>query len=244
MNFKWLKTFRQRVDEVTLEEASHELLASVGFTVTKKGSTPKKGPTLFVCNHPTGLLDLFLVMSTCDREDLHVVGLASYGDLSPRLARHLFPIYRKKKKRDTALNLLIKGLQSHIKDDVEETRKLNRQSITMAAKHVDTGGAVVIFPTGTGGKKSGEGNWKPGVGFLAKQLDNDANVVYVHVPENIKHDILRFLHPRLVKLFFKPKKIHVSYSKAVKLNTVCDLDSDGKTIARQLEKKYTEVFGR
>ncbi len=94
----------------------------------------------------------------------------------------------------------------------------------MAAAKLNQGELVSIFPTGSAGRNIDGSRWKPGVGYLIKQISNpDASVVFCKISGTHRHDILLFLHPLLRKLIYNKHIVpSVHFFAPVKLTKLID----------------------
>ena len=230
------------ISQVSIPHAAQSVLCALGITVAVHGNIPSNGPILFIANHGGGL-DTVSLLNVIQRTDIYFVALASYRIYGKIIGTRLLPIYRKKMFRDYTLDILASGLQHHVQLSIDDLRNQNRLSINRAAQLVSKGAAVLIFPTGTAGKTPTTGTWKAGVGHLAQQVTNPkARVVFIHISHGSFTDLLRYLTPALRRLFFKPKTVGVTFSKPFLLRELIDRQHDGKTIALQLEEKYSAVF--
>lgn len=244
LNKELLLKLKHIPENASAQQLAQEVLASFKISVEVSGSVPDKVPLLLISSHP-GSIDNLVLLSALHRADLSQVVLASHGDISPVWKRITHPIYRKRTYRDFIKALFINGKDSHILDNVEEIRSKNKTSISQAANQVSKGKAVVIYPTGTGGKKPEQGSWKNGVGFLATQIKNEkAVVVFVDIIGTTLFDLFRYLHPRLRSLLFSHKQVKVYFSEPVLLSTILQKNTNGKKATQLLEQRYGQIFGK
>lgn len=237
-----LTEYRQTSQRETLAKASTELLNTLGVVIEAEGSLPQKGPLLVISDH-SGSLDSHVVIGTSGRDDLNIVALASYKIMGQEYEGKLLPIYVKRRIRDKLASSLLGDLGTHALEDREDIRNRNRDTISRAAELVSNGGAVAIFPTGTGGSGSAQGTWKVGVGFLIKQIQNsETQVVFTKITGGDELDIFRYLDSRIRKLLFAQKEIKIQYSAPKSLSSLVDQNNNGKQIALELEKLHREKF--
>ena len=199
---------------------------------------------LIVSNH-IGVFDSLLLLNKIKRPDFYLTALATYKAFGGVLAGRTIPIYRKRqlnhKIYEYPLCLQINGkLPKNYSG--EEIRAKNRQSISRAAELINQGKAVSIFPTGSAGKKLAGSCFKPGAGFLIKQIKNPkTKLVLAKISGTRMFDLVAYV-PLLRRLFFRPRPISITFRRPVLLNRVLDLSQDSKTITRQLEKRYNQTY--
>lgn len=223
------------------------------------GKVPEKGPILIISNHP-GILDTLLLCSQVNREDLHFIALAEYGILGRGIRKFLLPIYRKKKSIYIFYKLAASVLKNagspeatdgsasiFLKEKLSRPEILakNRSTISKAAKLINQSHAVSIFPAGSVGKPIDGHEWKPGLGFLIKQISNpNAQVVFANLQGTKKIEALSLFNPLIRKIFFRPTRFSIAFSKSYRLNQLVDRDASAKTITKILEQKYKEFAER
>lgn len=253
---KLLISFKNNAANLGLRPAIGKLFDDLEIkNISVFGKVPEKGPLLIISNHP-GILDTLLLYSRVNREDLHFIAIAEYGILGSEIRKFLLPIYRKKKSIYIFYKLAASGLEdagdSETTDDSAsiflkeklprpEILAKNRSTISKAAELINQGQAVSIFPAGSVGKPINGHDWKPGLGFLIKQISNpDAQVVFANLQGTKKIEVLSFFNPLIRKIFFRPTRLSVVFSKSYKLNQLVDRNADAKTITKILEQKYKE----
>ena len=236
-----LKT-TDRAEKHGLSFATRELLRDLGInSVSKEGHIPANGPLLIIANH-TGVFDSLLLFSQVERKDLHFVALSTYGIFGTKVKERLLPIYRVRrlnhKVYEYPLCLQINGRPPENLTE-EEIRLKNRITISKAAKMVNEGLAVSVFPTGSAGKRLGNSSWKAGVGFLVKQIKNhQTKVVFAQIKGTRQSDLVAYLHPFISKLLFKPRPISIKFSKPHLLSELINFNDDAKSITLKLENIY------
>lgn len=240
-----LKKFQHWLKKSDLRRAVGKLLTELGVKEIKViGNLPKTGPVLIVSNH-TGVFDSLLLLSKIKRQDFYLIALATYKVFQGELARRCIPIYRRRqlnhKIYEYPLCLQVNGkLPKNY--SIEAIRVKNRRSITRAAELINQGKAVSIFPTGSAGKRLAGSDWKPGAGFLIKQITNPkTNLVFARISGTRMSDLMAYI-PLLRRLFFRPRPITIAFSRAKWLNQALDLSQDAKAITRQLEKLYNQTY--
>lgn len=239
-------SFKTHADARGISHSLRQFFNSIGITsITVTGTVPNQGPTLIISNHP-GVFDSLLLVSHITRLDYYFTALATYRVLGTQIASRLLPIYRRSRlnHRIYEYPFCLETMGSFPeKLSTREIQSRNRQTICDAAQTINQGGAVSIFPTGSGGKSLPGSSWKPGVGFLIKQITNPrTKLVFTDIQGTRKTDLVAFLHPSLRKLFFHPQPITVAFAKPVTLQTIVDQSASGKQVTRQVENLYTHHF--
>ena len=225
----------------SLAAASSELLSTVGVTVESKRFNPKQGPLLIVSNHP-GSLDGHVLISTFKNDDFYIIGMASNELMGKTYVSHLLPVYGVRRMRDHISALLLENLGTQSLNSEEEARSKNRETISKASKLVSSGSSVIILPEGAGGGSTSDRSWKPGVGFLVKQITNpDTKIVFVKITGGSGFDFLR--HAKLfIRRLLGKTNVTVEYSPLLSLFSMINQEDDGKTIAKMLEQIYKNQF--
>jgi hypothetical protein len=234
--------FDSNIRKYSLSFAAKKLLSSLNLSIKSNSVISLNSPTLFVSNHPGGL-DIFLIQAAIQDPELHFVALASYEGFSDVIKEKLIPIYRRSSWRDVFPRLFTNQLRSHQINDTQKVRELNKLSIKKAANLINQGKSVVIFPTGTGGRKPSQSNWKAGVGHLISQIKNsDTRVCFIHITNSSKYDWLRLIFYHFGWKRFKRKIIQVNLLGNFKLAEYVNTTEDAKKIAKYLESKYQNLL--
>lgn len=119
------------------------------------------------------VLTPFLVAASLDRPDLKVLGASYVAKLGPNIARSMYPVllpmptFRSAGRTGILPRIsgwLTSRLESPVDKDVARAR--NRTSLSQAAEHVRSGGALLIAPDARDPKV----NWRPGIGLLVAHL--------------------------------------------------------------------------
>lgn len=241
-NTKLLRTLRKSAKKYGLNKAILKLLNDLRVTsISSKGTLPRKGPLLIISNHP-GVFDSMLLMSQIERKDIYMIAISTYGIFGSEVQKKLLPIYRVRslnhKVYEYPLFLQIHGkLPEHLHPD--EMKLKNRQTINKAARLINSGKAVSMFPAGSVGKSLNGGKWKAGVGFLIKRISNPkTKVVFATIKGTGNSDLLAYLHPIISRIFFRPKPISIQFSRPRLIGELVRKEDDAKTIATKLEKLY------
>ncbi len=176
-----------------------KLIASTGIkTFFRKISTqnnatiPKKGPVIFVCNHPNLIIDAWLVGMTCNRKLYFLAKSTIFKGktLSWILAKlGLIPVYRKQ--------------------DGDGDTKKNEDTFIKAFKILEDHGAFLIFPEGISVaerklNKIKTGAARIGFGAMAK---NDWSLDVTIIPVGLSYEnIIKF-----------KSEVTIKYGTALKL---------------------------
>ncbi|PIP87819.1 hypothetical protein COW80_03825 [Candidatus Beckwithbacteria bacterium CG22_combo_CG10-13_8_21_14_all_01_47_9] len=240
-----IEQFKQWMKGFGLAAAIGKLFTALGVKDIKViGRLPKIGPVLVISNH-TGVFDSLLLLNKINRQDFYLIALATYHAFGGILARRAIPIYRRRRLNHKIYEYpLCLQINGKLPKDYsgEEIRARNRQSIKRAAELINQGKTVSIFPTGNAGKKLTGSSWKPGAGFLVKQITNSkTKLVLAKISGTRMSDLIAYV-PLLRRLFFRPRPIRITFSRAILLNRSLDLSQDAKAITRQLEKLYNQTY--
>jgi len=150
------------------------------------GRVPAEGPLIVVANHPLGCLEGML------------------------LSHELLKV--RKDTKVLANELLLRFPEFHdlfIGLDVlrADATHRNTRGIRAACKHLDSGGALLIFPAGTVAgisfrrKRIEDPEWNKLVGKLARRYRAACLPVYVNARNSIAFYLMGLIHPRLRTLF-------------------------------------------
>lgn len=204
-----------------------EVLGQTGQTEI----TLKDRPVIVVCNHPSDSDPIALIASMPEREDAHLIAVHTSLGLCGNLDKYMIPVYvghHNIRNRNLLRNFLRIFNPIPIYSPQEEHKK-NINSIKLAAKKIDAGGLILIFP-GTGYAP----HWYPGVGYLINNLRGNKNtyLVNAHIIGTSKLDLLRIV-PGLGRIFHPVK---ITYSKPRLINDIRNLPP--KDIKQILENEY------
>jgi putative hemolysin len=143
---------------------------------------PKTGPLIIVANHPYGILDPCLLASYIGkhRRDLKVMTNSLLG-VMPELKEH---------------GILVNPFGG------EEAAKSNIAGMKQALKHLNAGGAMLIFPSGEVsayhiGKGIEEALWTKHVGSLVRRTQASVLPVYFPGSNSALFQMAGLIHPRL-----------------------------------------------
>ena len=195
----------------------------------------KNEKVLLICNHPSQAEVPILLASIPPRENVFLVAMHGLVSILPAINKYLIPVYishriDNKKQHDWKFKLFkkIHTVREYSKKTAHEK---NIKSILSAAKKIDEGGLVSIFPTG-GIKKCTE--FLPGVGHIIKNLKSveETHIVMAHVQNTSTWDYLRIIP--LVRLLFPKFKIIFSEPLSAKEY----FGENAKEIAKNLQHAY------
>lgn len=229
-----------------LRVASGELLTALGVTsISVQGNLPPDGPLLIVSNHRS-ILDSMVLFSQTRRDDLYLIALSTYSVLGPQIQDRVLPIYRTRHLKHKLYEYtLCREVQVPRPENLTRPEILtrNRKTISDAAGMINAGAAVSMFPTGSAGKTPEGYEWKPGIGFLLKEITNpQARVIFVKITGTRKTDVAAYLRPSIRRLFFTPQSVTIHFSRSMTIDELVNPDEDGRIIARELEKKYSRQW--
>lgn len=175
----------------------------------------KKGPVLLISNHPSQAEVLVIMSCLPKRDNVNLIASHSFLNVIGNFDKYIIPVYidhrqaRNKKTEEWKL-AIFKMFHRPESFQQEESHRKNIESISLAAKKINGGELVVIFPI------SGEndGHFFPGVGYIAADIINPATkLVMAYVSGTSSKDYLRpfkifnrFL-PKIRVQFSDPKDI-------------------------------------
>lgn len=235
-------TVRRNLDTLlensSLQNASSWLLRQCGVTdIRTNGSIPSHGPVLVISNH-TSALDTWALFAATPRDDVYTVAISLFKAFGERIRSRCFFVYLSHKPQRYPLDwlrvqcfTLMEGLSR------EEALEKNREAIRQASKTISQGGVVTIFPTG--GEIGSSDNWKPGVGYLIKQITHpDAKIIFAKIDGTDRSDLLRFLHPWVRRLILSDKQIEVTFSPPLPLHSFHKNNTSARDVTNEVKKAY------
>jgi 1-acyl-sn-glycerol-3-phosphate acyltransferase len=195
----------------------------------------KKDRVLVICNHPSQLDMLLLMASIPSRQNLFFIVMHGLMSILPKINKHFIPIYishriDNKSEYDWKYRLLKKLHQVRDYSPVIAHQK-NVKSISLAAKKIDDGSLVAMFPTG--GTKDTH-NFSPGIGYLIKNLKypQKTKLVMAHVAGTSTWDLLRVIP--FMKIILP--KLRVDFSEALDISQY--IKGEGREISQKLQQVY------
>lgn len=195
----------------------------------------EKNGVLVVCNHPAQADVLVLLAAIPHRKDTFLVAMHSLMSILPAINKHIIPVYIGHLLDVKVHNKFIYGLfkKMHFNKEYsqEVAHKKNIKSMVFAAKKIDEGALVGIFPTG-GLKNSRE--FLPGVGHIIKNLKSPkkASIVMAYVSGTSSWDFFRVI-PVLNKIF---PKLRIKFSEPMQAEKF--IAENGRQISHNLQKVY------
>jgi len=172
-----------------------------------------ENPCILIANHPHDA-EVITILSALPnhRDDISMIINYRMMGIVLELDRYCIPVYIEHHidpiKRHPHIGKLIALTNSKplFNEDYEHQR--NRESIDDAAKKINDGGMVLLFP----GKRAGTTRWFPGVGHLTSKVKNTigAYIIPIFVKGTSDIDFLRMIPyggmmlPQIEMTFFKP----------------------------------------
>jgi len=195
----------------------------------------KKDRVLVICNHPSQVDVLLLLASLPHRSDTYLVAMHRLLSILPSIDKHLIPVYISHRindfsKTDWKFNIL-KKFHFSPEYSKEVAHQKNIENIALAAKRVDEGHLLCLFPAG--GSENGR-DFLPGIGHLIKNLKypEDTKIVMAHVGGTSDWDYLRII-PFVNK--FLPK-FRINFSEAQDISNF--IYPEARQIPKLLQDHY------
>lgn len=182
-------------------------LFNIKYSILYTEKIPETGPVIIVCNHPFGLVDGLIIADTISkkRRDYRILinDEISQVDL---IRPYLFPLKL---------------------DEKRESVKFNLKSKNDAIQHVQSGGALIIFPSGevaTKEKIFGEAiekKWQSILGAIIRKTEATICPVYFKGENSFLFHLLGIIHYPLRRILFARELINKKnkFFKAVCLPT-------------------------
>lgn len=182
-------------------------LFNIKYSILYTEKIPETGPVIIVCNHPFGLVDGLIIADTISkkRKDYRILinDEISQVDL---IRPYLFPLKL---------------------DEKRESVKFNLKSKNDAIQHVQSGGALIIFPSGevaTKEKIFGEAiekKWQSILGAIIRKTEATICPVYFKGENSFLFHLLGIIHYPLRRILFARELINKKnkFFKAVCLPT-------------------------
>jgi hypothetical protein len=177
----------------------------------------KNESVLLIANHPHAIEPMALIASLPSRDNIFLIINSEYMNISSNLDKYLIPVYiqnRINKEKD--IDLLRRMLRTfHPRPflSAEQEQNNNIKNILMAAKKLDDGGLVIIFP----GKSNPNKSWYKGVGHLVKQITNkNTYIIKCYISGTSQLDYLRLI-PAVGKFLHE---ITLTYSAHLKISNL------------------------
>lgn len=173
--YEWLlrTTFKynQRIPQLGFTHSTLNYLKDLKINITSSSNIETDGPCLIFGNHPTGL-DPFIIASQLKRNDVYIVADIYQKQKGNFIGNHVIPIVYSKTRKNLNnrgfLNSIgfyvMRQLSGYV--DQYSVKNQNKQTIIQAAKRLQQGHVVIIFPDG--GSNNPE-LWYNGIGEIIKK---------------------------------------------------------------------------
>ena len=182
-------------------------LFNIKYSILNTEKIPETGPVIVVCNHPFGLVDGLIIADTISkkRKDYRILindEISQVGLIRP----YLFPLKL---------------------DEKRESVKFNLKSKNDAIRHVQNGGALIIFPSGEVATKEKifgkviEKKWQSILGAIIRKTEATICPVYFNGENSFLFHVLGIIHYPLRRILFAKELINKKnkFFKAVCLPT-------------------------
>jgi len=214
-------------------------------------------PVLVYGNHPS-LLTPFLVAATAGRPDLRIVSASFLDRLLPHYARWAFSVelpvrnWGEQLRRGGVSRLLLAWLIQYLTPPQPEERRkaANLRALAAAARHVRSGGALLIAPSGWTLRPR---PWLPGIGRIVRSLEDAPGPEgYWLVPFREEHTsdartratLGRGPLARLKRRLVYRYPVTIRYGPPVPRSALAPFPAEAEAIARLLQNQYRTVFPR
>lgn len=191
---------------LSAQKFSEEGLKILDIPLTVNGELeqiPREGPLVIVSNHPFGGIDGMALMSK-------ILLVRPDAKLLINIALGVFPDLR---ASCLPLDVLSENAQS---------RALNMASLRMANTHLEQGGAVVFFPSGTvshwqWGKGITDPQWQPTPARLAIRHNAPILPIHFHGRNSILFNMAGLIHP-LLRTVLLPSEMRKHMGKEMRFS--------------------------
>ncbi len=198
-----MKNVDRRIGELGVTGGSHAVLSTLPTTWRAEfpGNREREIKTrpVVVFGRHGSILTPFFIAASLDRPDLKMLAASYVAKLGPNVALTMYPVHlriptlRRAARKGILLRIgawLTARLNAPVEKDV--AREQNLASLTHAAEHVRSGGALLIAPNANNPKA----RWRTGIGLLVAQLAENpvATVEPCLVPYRIWASITGIFH--------------------------------------------------
>lgn len=241
--------YDKNVGKLGLSKATRKMLGTFGEKVSadfEEGAERclKEDPVLVVGTHPGRLHASATLAAMPDRDDSFIVGHAGLENVGQNFKEHLIPMALSKKKPTNPVEGFIGGVKNRIKQAIgfkqnnmepAEAKAKNQENLGTAARIVNEGGRVLIFPDNV--HKRGTGSkWLGGIGRLLSQMDPNAKIVFASAnPSFTPGAALRAEHAVSTKVVFSEPMTVGEFLASSHDGEEADVDSVVGTIERKYE---------
>lgn len=239
--------YDENVGRLGLSKATHKMLGTLGEKVSanfEEGAERclKGDPVLVVGTHPGRLHASATLAAMPDRDDSFVVGHAGLGNVGQNFKEHLIPMTLGKKKSTNPVKGFICGVKNRVKQAVgfkqnnvepAEAKAKNQENLETAARIVNEGGRVLIFPDNVH-KRGTDSKWLGGIGRLLVQMNPDAKIVFASADSGFTPGAaLRAEHAVSTKITFSEPMTVGEF-----LVSSADEEADVDSVVGTVEQKY------
>lgn len=233
---KWLRQASHSFDDLPSYSQAALKKIKVRTNINKKISATN--PLLIIANHPN-VYDGFTVSSILKRDDVWIVSAALNQNISPILKKHILPVYFSNKPIRSILDFIRVPYWTAKEGGLTraEAQKLNQEMIQKAAQLINSGEAVIIFPSGS---STNNNRWQNGVSYLLEQVDNpNARIIFIKIEGSKWYDFFRY---SLLRKLMNYRKLNIKVSPEEQLAEYKKIELKNRTDF--LKKKYESLFGR
>ncbi|MDP1721829.1 MAG: 1-acyl-sn-glycerol-3-phosphate acyltransferase [Candidatus Gottesmanbacteria bacterium] len=191
-------------------------------------------PAVIVANHPDDAEVIALIATLPERKDIYLIVNARMVGIVKDLDRYLIPVYIEHHNNpyhhNQILSYLLKTYHPKKILTPEKEHERNIKSIARAARIVNGGGLVIIFP----GRRSIDGHWFPGVSHLLRKVKNRkfTYISRIYLQGTSLLDCLRLI-PFMSRLL---PVITIHFAKPLQVSEVWN--KDPKKITSNIENNY------
>jgi putative hemolysin len=194
---------------------------------------PRRGPVIFVANHPHGLVDGFALdrLLTPVRPDAMLMAVYALGDIPEYRGRLVLVDPEKRRSR----------------------RRQNRRGWLQAQRLLAGGHALVVFPAGGVSRfqwrrlSVGDQDWSPHIAALARRAGATVVPIYIHGRNGWLYQLIGAIAPGLQNLFIfgeltkmRGRTLRLTIGRPLPSSTWSHLPDDAATIA--FLRKQTEML--
>jgi len=197
----------------------------------------KNNPVIIVANHIYDIEPLAIFSQCPQRKDVYLIINVLFTGFSKNIDQYLIPVYIKHHHAKSDFfkrgsGTLVRKLHKDYEMNPETEHQNNIESIENAAKKVNKGSLLLIFP----GRRGKNHAWRDGIGHLINQVSNpNTYIIKAYIKGSSNWDFLRLL-PNVGKLL---PKIQIHFASPSNINEYKKLNN-GKKITKKLEEEYNQ----